>query len=204
LEYGLGHFSPAIVRGPGDYLGWLEGEYDIRIEARDLSDQLVREDLELYQAEFDAMVQGFYHSVDRIEKAAFSTCDSIEENSPNDADEKEDEVLGDARISILKESGRLAERLNSLNLEVLQGQSSLLLRSVSADLGSSRGLDTVSKDRFQLLHAWTCAESCGIIVDMEEYERHRTLNPKHHPQVNYYVWPPRRRTAAFDDEDFAA
>ena len=200
----MGYLSPAIVRGPSDYLGWLEGEYDIRIDARDLSDQLVREDLELYQAEFDAMVQDFYHSVDKIEKAAFSTCDSIEENSPNDADEKEDDVLEDARASILEESGRLAERLNSLNLEVLQGQSSPPLRSVSADLGLSRGPDTVSKDKFQFLHAWTCAESCGTIVDMEEYERHRTLNPKHHPQVNYYVWPPRRRTAAFDDEDFAA
>jgi hypothetical protein len=103
------------MRSPNDYLDWLEAEYDISVEACDLSDYIVR-NLDQYQAEFDAIVLDFYDTVDEIEKRAFDTSDSIEGNEAS-VDEKMDEVLGEARERILKESGRLTKRLNSLNLQ---------------------------------------------------------------------------------------
>ncbi|MGD0145552.1 MAG: hypothetical protein ABSB53_01705 [Nitrososphaerales archaeon] len=80
-----------------------------------MSDYIV-EGLDQYQAEFDAIVLDFRDAVDEVEKRAFNICDSIEKDNPTDVDEKMDAVLGEAREMILKESGRLAGRLNSLNL----------------------------------------------------------------------------------------
>jgi len=110
-----------------DYLDWLEAEYDIRIDARDLSDS-IHENVDQYQAEFDAMVLDFYDAVDKIEKEAFDTCDSIEERNSSDADERMNEVLRETSDGISKESGRLAERLNSLNQKFSRRPSSSLLR----------------------------------------------------------------------------
>ena len=182
----MARLSPAAIRGLSDYLDYLEAEYDIRIEARDLSDG-IHENLEKYQAEFGAMILEFYDAVDKIEKKAFDICDSIEEDAPTDADEKMDEVLREARERILKESGRLSEKLNSLNL-----QSSQWLPSINDVVGPSRVEDNViSQARFQFLRAWTCAEGCGRIEGTEGYEQHRTLNSNHHPQVSDDVGPPR-------------
>ncbi|HYB76174.1 MAG TPA: hypothetical protein VEC08_04370 [Nitrososphaerales archaeon] len=182
----MARLSPAAIRGLSDYLYWLETEYDIRIEARDLNDN-IHENMDLYQAEFDSMVRDFYYAVNEIEKEAFRTCDSIEEDEPTDADEKMNEVLGEARERILKESGRLAERLNSMNL-----QSSRWLPSINDDVGPPRVEDNViSQARFQFLCTWTCAEGCERIEGAEEYERHRTFNPNHHPHVSDDVGPPR-------------
>ena len=69
-----------------------------------------------YQAELDAIVLDFYDTADKIEKRAFNTCDSIEEDNPTGAYEKIEEVLGEARLEIQKERRRLAQKLNSLNL----------------------------------------------------------------------------------------
>jgi hypothetical protein len=174
----LARLSSAVIRDLNDYLDCLEAEYDIRIEAYDLSDYIV-EGVDQYQAEFDAIILDFRDAVDEIEKRAFSTCDSIEEGNPTDADEKMHEVLGEARERILKESGRLAERLNSLNL-----WSSWRLPS-NNNLGQPRmENNAISSARFQFLRAWICSEGCGRLEGAEEYERHRTLYPDHHPQVS--------------------
>jgi hypothetical protein len=173
----LARLFSAVTRGLNDYLDWLEAEYDIRIEAYDLSDYIV-EGVDQYQAEFDAIIVDFRDAVDEIEKRAFSICDSIEEDDSTDAYEKTDEVLGEARERILKESGRLAERLNSLNL-----RPSWRLPSDSDDVGQPRVKDNaISSARFQFPCAWICAEGCGRIEGAEEYERHRTSYPDHHPQ----------------------
>lgn len=112
----------------------------------------IQENVEQYQAEFDAMVRDFYDAVDEIEKEAFDACDAIEEDNPTDANEKMDEALGEARERVLKESGRLAERLNSLNLRFSQGLSSFLLPSIDEDVGSPRVEDwSISWARFQFL-----------------------------------------------------
>lgn len=187
----MARLSPAAIRRLSDYLDWLEAEYDIRIEARDLSDS-IRENVDKYQAEFDAIVLDFRDAANKIEKEAFDICDSIEEANPTDADEKIDEVLGEARVRILKESGRLTERLNSLNLQPQWRLSSFSSPSSDDDIGPSRLEDNViSQARFQSLRAWTCAEGCGRIEGVEEYERHRALYLNHHPQVNDDAGPPR-------------
>jgi len=98
------------------------------------------------------MVREFYEAVDEIEKEAFDACDAIEEDDPTDADEEMDKALGEARKRVLKESGRLAERLNSLNLRFSQGLSSLLLPSIEDEVGSPRVEDwSISWARFQFL-----------------------------------------------------
>jgi len=172
----LARLSSEVTRGLNDYLDWLEAEYDIRIEAHDLSDYIA-EGVDQYQAEFDAIVLDFRDAVDVIEKRAFSTCDSIEEDNPTDAAERMDDVLGEAREEISKESGRLTERLNSLNLRSSWRLSSSLLPSIN--------------DESRTLCVWKCAEGCGRIGGAEEYERHRTLYPRHHPQVSDDAGQPR-------------
>lgn len=159
----------AVIRGPNDYLGYLEAEYDIRIEARDLSDS-IHANMDKYQTEFDAMVRDFYDAVDKIEKKAFNVCGSIEDGDPTDADEKMDGMLGEARVRILKESGRLAERLKSLNMQSSWWLPSSPLQSID--------------DVLRVSDVWICAEGCGRIQGAEEYELHRALNPNHHPQVS--------------------
>lgn len=172
----MARLSPAAIRRLSDYLDWLEAEYDVRIEARDLSDS-IHENVDKYQAEFDAIVQDFRDAATKIEKEAFDTCDSIEEANPADADERIDEVLGGARDRILKESRRLTERLNSLNLQPQWQQPSFSLPSIN--------------DELRVSDAWICAEGCGRIEGTEQYERHRTLYLNHHPQVSDDVGPPR-------------
>ena len=108
--------SSEATRGLNDYLAWLEAEYDIHIEARDLSGS-IRENLNGYQEEFDAMVLGFYGAVDEIEKTAFDACSAIEEGNEADKDEMVDELLADTRGKICEEGGKLARRLNSLNVQ---------------------------------------------------------------------------------------
>lgn len=175
-QYRLVRLSSAATRGLNDYLGYLEAEYDIRIEAHDLSDYIVK-GKDQYQAEFDAIVRDFHGSADEIEKAAFDTCDSIEEDNPTDADEKMDGVLGKARERMLKESVRLTERLSSLNLRSSWRLSSSLLPSIN--------------DEPRIFYMWRCAEGCERIEGTEQYEGHRTLYPDHHPQVSDDVRPPR-------------
>ncbi|MGD0396806.1 MAG: hypothetical protein ABSB26_07885 [Nitrososphaerales archaeon] len=172
----MARLSSEVTRGLNDYLGWLEAEYDIRIEAHDLSDYIV-EGVDQYQAEFDAAVRDFRDAVDKIEKMAFDFCDSVEEDDPTDVDEKTDEVLREARDRILKESGRLTERLNSLNLRPSWRLSSPPLAS--------------STEESRILRAWTCAEGCGRIEGAGGYEQHRTLYPVHHPHVSDEVGLPR-------------
>ncbi|MGD0395858.1 MAG: hypothetical protein ABSB26_02980 [Nitrososphaerales archaeon] len=169
------------MRGLNDCLVYLETEYDTHIEARDLSDS-IHDNVDKYQTEFDTMVRDFYDAVDKIEKSAFNICDSIEDDSPADPDEKTDEVLGEARVRVLKESRRLAERLNSLNLQPSWWLPSSRLPSIDDELRDS--------------DVWICAEGCGRIQGAGEYERHRAFNPDHHPQVSDDVELP-RLTATF-------
>ncbi|MGD0396512.1 MAG: hypothetical protein ABSB26_06340 [Nitrososphaerales archaeon] len=126
--------SPQVTRSLNDYLDYLESEYGIRIEARDLSNS-IHDNVERYQAEFDAMVLEFYDAVDKTEKKAFNICDSIEEDDPTNADERIDEVMEETRGKICEEGGKLARRLNSLNLRLSQRVSSSLLLSISNDVG---------------------------------------------------------------------
>jgi hypothetical protein len=175
-RYRLARLSSELTRGLNDYLDCLEAEYDIRIEAHDLSDYIV-EGLDQYQAEFDAIVLDFRDAVDEVEKRAFNICDSIEKDNPTDVDEKMDAVLGEAREMILKESGRLAGRLNSLNL-----RSSWRLSS---------SLHSPINDESRILCMWTCVEGCGRIEGVEGYEQHTTLYPNHHPQVSGDAGAPR-------------
>jgi hypothetical protein len=134
-----------------------------------MSDYIV-EGVDQYQTEFDAIVLDFRDAVDEIEKRAFNTCDSIEEDNTVNADERMEEVLGEAREMILRESGRLAGRLNSLNLRSSWRLSPSLLSSIS--------------DESRIFCMWTCAEGCGRIEGAEGYEQHRTLYPNHHPQAS--------------------
>lgn len=114
------------------------------------------------------MVRDFYDAVNEIEKEAFDACDTIEEDDPTDAGEKMDEALGEARERILKESGRLAERLNSLNLRFSQGLSSFLLPSTSDDVGPPRVEDwDINWIRFQFL---TERVQSGTATSNEEKE----------------------------------
>ncbi|MGP8057244.1 MAG: hypothetical protein ACLP9K_06565 [Nitrososphaerales archaeon] len=172
----MARLSSEVTRGLNDYLGWLEEEYDIRIEAHDLSDHIV-EGVGRYQAEFDAVVLDFRDAVDKIEKRAFEICDSIEEGDPTDADERTDEILREARDSVLKESGRLTERLNSLNLRP------------SWRLSSSPRASDVDEPR--IFYVWACAEGCGRIEGAGGYEQHRSLYPDHHPHVSDGAGPTR-------------
>jgi hypothetical protein len=165
----LARLSPAAKRGLNDYLDCLEAEYDVRIEAHDLSD-FIAGGLDQYQEKFDAIVLDFRDAVDEIEKRAFDACESIEEEDPTDADGRLDEALGDARDRILKESGRLAERLNSLNLRSSWQLSSLMPPSVN--------------DGVSVLKAWSCADCSWEIKGEGQYEWHRTLYPDHHPRVS--------------------
>ncbi len=174
-QYRLTRLSSEVTRSLNDYLDWLEAEYDIRIEARDLSDYIV-EGVDQYQAEFDAAVLDFYDAVDLIEKGAFDTCDSIEDDNPTDADERMDEVLGEAREKMLKESGRLTERLNSLNLRPSWRLSSSPLAS--------------DNDESRISHTWTWEEGCGRIEGAGRYEQHRIPYADHHPRVSDDLGPP--------------
>lgn len=144
------HLSLAATRDQRDYLDWLEAEYDIRIGASDLSDD-IRENVDQYQLEFDANVRDFYDAADEIEKEAFDDCDTIEDDSA-DAGDKTDEVLREARKRILKEAERLAEKLNSLNLRFSQGLSSSPLPSIDGEVGLTRAeVWNIGWVRFQFL-----------------------------------------------------
>ena len=174
----MARLSSTVTRGLNDYLDYLEEEYDIRIEAYDLS-ECITEGVDQYQSEFDAIVLDFRDAVDEIEKKAFSICDSIEEDNPTDAYEKTDEVLGEARERILRESGKLAERLNSLNLR----PSWRLQSNNDVERQPRAEGNAISGVTFQFSCAWVCAEGCGRIEGAEEYERHRASYPDHHPQM---------------------
>jgi hypothetical protein len=62
------------------------------------------------------MVLDFYDAVDEIEEAAFDACDRIEAKNATGADENVNDLLEEARGKICGEGGKLARRLNSLNL----------------------------------------------------------------------------------------
>jgi hypothetical protein len=139
-----------VTRDPNDYLDWVETEYDIHIEPRDLSGS-IHENVEQYQVEFDAIVADFYDAADEIEKEAFEACETAAEEDPAGADEEIDEALGEARERILKEGERLTDRLNSLNLRFSHGLSSFLPSSIN-DEGPPRVADSsISWARFQFL-----------------------------------------------------
>lgn len=107
---------PELTRSPNDYLGDIEQQYDVRIEALDLSDHIV-DGLDRYQADFDAAVIDFYREADGIERRGFEACDSIEDDDPIDSDEEVNVVVENVRKEILQEARRLSERLSSLNLQ---------------------------------------------------------------------------------------
>lgn len=71
----------------------------------------------------------------------------------------------------------LAERLTSLSLRFSQRLPSSQLPSIN--------------DESRSFYVWTCAEGCGRIDGVRQYEQHQTRYPKHHPQMSDDVGLPR-------------
>lgn len=95
--------------------------------------RISHENVDHYQAEFDAIVLDFYETVDEIEK-------------------KTDELLEEARDKTVEEGRKLVQRLNSLNLRFSQRLSSPLQPSVNDDARQPRAEDNaISRARFQSL-----------------------------------------------------